>query len=179
MFSNEELSWNYGWCTTLVGNALLMAFTRGERVQRWYLAYWLPEITKLCNMAVLTREGEATSYLYSPFSERPFSIYLPNIMEHRSRHACCPPFVNGELAETADVQPRWVLAAENFSSQGRSFNDWRDGIHQLEIANPNIDLKRAYVGCSWCGFGSWIGLPSASSKLSEQYGIPFVDYPWS
>lgn len=163
----------------MASTGLVTVVKEGQSVHQAYPYHWLPLRGKY-NIAILTGDGEAASYLYSPFNERPFSKPLPPIGQHRAGNLCVLPFADDEVVEPDFAKgPRWVTATDDFSNQAGSLKAWRDRAKALEITNPSTDLTRVYVGCSYCGFGGWIGLPSRYSELRAEYGIPFVCHRWS
>lgn len=179
MFSRPPI-WNHGWCTTLASNVLLSVVETGQSVHQVYPPRWISAGNHY-NIAVLTGDGEAASYIYSPFDERPFSVPLPLIGQHRLARSppCVVPFADGETIESDYAKgPRWIMATEDFSNRVGPLQTWRERVKALEIQNPDINLTRAYVGCSYCGFGSWVGLPSRSSELCVELGTPFIRFRW-
>lgn len=161
----------------LASTALLSVVKESQSVHQAYVSHWLQRGVDY-NIAILTAEG-ADSFIYAPFDARPFSLNLPPIDKHRSRHPqCVVPFSEDEVVEPSYLQgPRWVLTTDGFSNRAGSLKNWRNRVRELEIKSPSTDLTRAYVGCSFCGYGGLLRLLSGY-ELQAEFGITYVRFRW-
>lgn len=171
----DQPGWNPGWLTSVVGAAILSSLTRGKDVREAYLECWLsdPVAATEMNIALATSRGPTTSYLYAPFSTRPFSVRLPDISVHKQRGLC-----HSRLAH-CDMPATWVVAHDDFSqTPTKETFEWNALKLRSQIRNPSAHVDRVYVGCSNCGWGRWLSLPARRCSLEEYQGQFYVVARW-
>ncbi|KAG9118745.1 hypothetical protein FRC07_006602 [Ceratobasidium sp. 392] len=187
VFREEEEGWSHGWVNLLVGLAITLLAAHVGNEHETYVRSWIsaPFNYQNLDIAVLTRHGIAASYLAAPFSHRPFGQVIPPLAQHQQEAACVAPFEPDEIPSERYREARWVLAKESFYAPQKTLSLWRERQENLEIAELSENLKRVYVGCSWCGTGALAELlPGTSlhkftlpdtSRLRRDY---YVVVPW-
>lgn len=161
----------------MLGEALIPLLGSGRNVHEAYINAWISQRHNRFDIAVLTGGGENLSYLCSPFNLRPFGVFLPAVTDHQSKGLCKPPFDEDERVPEDYQKPRWVIAKNNFSTACPSFKEWRNKQERARV-KPHENLKKVYVGCSYCGYGSEVRLPE-SGKLHREGDVFYVSLRWS
>ncbi|KAG9106057.1 hypothetical protein FRC07_008990, partial [Ceratobasidium sp. 392] len=179
VFRHQESRWYYGWVWLLVSRAITPLATQSGDEHPAYLQSWTSEpfVHTHLDMAVLTGDGTATAYLAAPFSIRPFGQNIRPISKHRLEAGCVIPFEAHETPSERYREARWVLASEDFRAPQKSLAQWRERQENLEITHPCEDLTRVYVGCSWCGTGSF-GELDPGTYLHKGPRDYYVSIPW-
>ncbi|KAG9118473.1 hypothetical protein FRC07_007006 [Ceratobasidium sp. 392] len=180
VFRNEKSRWYYGWVGSLVSRAITPLAAQSSDEHPTYVQSWAsaPFVCARLDIAVLTWEGAATSYIAAPFSLRPFGHRVDPISQHRLKAACVIPFEVHETPSERYREARWVLASEDFRTPQKSLAQWRERQGDLEITHPHGDLTQVYVGCSWCGAGSFAKLDPGTSLHKGSQDYYYVLVPW-